>query len=203
MGGRRDGARGFGGGGSVSRSVGGGARRSWGRRESGDGGWGEGRELRGYGSRRGSRHGGFGGCRCEGWYGSRGGRGRQWREVERLSGVDSVVAVVIHAVGSSDGVDAHTETQRKRIESVTWLHNIHDPAEGRAAGIGSWSRAGVEGRWQIDLLFRIDGRCAQAVGLHQRKRGKANPQGKASERVSSLHGVHNPAPGLRTTGYQR
>ena len=169
---------------------------SWGQggKPCGGGGRRKGGELCGGGELSG------GGCRRGGECGSGDGSRRQWREVERVPGVDGVVG---QAVASPDGLNTHAEAAREGVESVTRLYNVHDPVERRAAVVGPWSGAGVEGGRQVNLLARIDDRCAQAVGLHQRVGGDTSPPGQAGECVSPLHDVDNPAWRSRTTRQQR
>ena len=66
---------------------------------------------------------------------------RQRREKECLPGADDIV---IHAIGPPYVVNTYTEAAREGVEGISWLHNVYDPTEGRAAGIGPWSGAGVE-----------------------------------------------------------
>jgi len=170
---------------------------SWG--EGGNESRGEGGELCGYGSRRKSRHRGLGGCGGVWGCGGVGERRRQWWEVERTPEVDGVAR---QTVGSSDGLNTHIEAARQRVEGVTRLYNVHDPAEGRAAGVGRWSGAGVEGGRQVNLLASVDGRRAQAVGPHQCIGGDASPPCQAGECVTPLYDIDNPARRSRATGHQ-
>jgi hypothetical protein len=131
--------------------------------------------------------------------GGEGPRGRQRREVERLADVDDIA---IQAIGSSDGVNTHAKTQRKRVESVSWPHNVHNPAKRWATGIGPWSGTGIKGRRQVNLLTRVGGRCTQTVGPHQRKSGDASPPSQSGERFTPPYGIGKPARRPRTTGHQ-
>jgi hypothetical protein len=159
----------------------------------GDGSW-CGSEHRNVGGRgRVERSGRAGGC------GGEGPRGRQRWQVQRLADVDDIA---IQAIGSSDGVNTHAKTQRKRVESVSWSHNVHNPAKRWATGIGPWSGTGIKGRRQVNLLTRIDSRCTQTVGSHKRKGGDASSPSQSGERFTLLYGIGEPTRRPRTTGHQ-
>ena len=121
------------------------------------------------------------------------GRGRRRWKVEQSPHVNGVAR---QTVGTPDVLHAYTETPRERKDSITWLDSVpRNPAERRTTGKGPWSRTGVQGRRQINLLAGIDRRCTQTVGLHQCERSNTSSPAQAVECFPLLYGVGNPARG--------
>jgi hypothetical protein len=103
--------------------------------------------------------------------------------------IDGVAA---QAIGPPDGIDAHSKAAREAVERIAPLNVVHGPAQRWTTGVGRWRWADIVGRREVDLLPRIYGRRAQAIGLHERIGAGTTSPRQTGERVPISDSVDDP-----------